>query len=410
VTVVAIDAVVYVSADPIVICICLRLRMTVSTLKDCVVTRIGVASRTYTIGAAMAHGEPGVTEGCIQPTGGGVTCPAAGWESGNNVVRTGRALVSRLVARIAICGSARVVVVYVALGAWNTYMRSGQRKSRVVMVERRWDPGRRSVANVALLWKSCGYMVRIGGASVVLNMARHASCRRALELASEMARRAVQLGMHSGQGVSGQFQMIKFGAEPSIDCMTLLAGRRESSGHVTGSSGVLVGLRVTGVALEGKTLELSNCCAFVACVAIKRRVCSDQRKPVLVVLNGSYRYHPVFHAVTLSAVRPHLSAMNIGVTIRAPCARVREDWLEMALATGDPLVRAKQRKSCLVVVEFRDGPNRLPSIGSMAVLARDTQAAMRASRHRIIPRLPQASNCTSRERKNNNDADADPSR
>jgi hypothetical protein len=362
--------------------------MTVRTLKDCVVIRIGVASRTYTIGAAMVHREPGVIEGRIQPSGGGVACPAGGWESGNNVVRTRRALVNRLVACIAIRGSARVIVVYVALRAWNTLMCSRQRKSRVVMVEGRWDPGRRSVANVALLWKSGGYMVRIGGASVVLNMARHASCRRSLELASEMASRAVQLGMHSGQGVSGHFQMIKFGAEPSIDCMTLLAGRRESSGNVIGGSGVLVGLRVTGVALEGKTLELSYRCALVAGVAIKRRVCSDQRKSVLVVLNGPERYHPVFHRVTLPAVRPHLSAVNIGVTVRAPCTRVREDWLEMALATGDPLVRAKQRKSCRVVVEFRDGPNRLPAIGSMAVLARDTQAAMRASRHRIIPRLP----------------------
>ena len=39
-----------------------------------------------------------------------------------------------------------------------------------------------------------------------------------------MACCAVQLGMHSGQGVPGQFQVVKFGAEPSIDGVALLAG------------------------------------------------------------------------------------------------------------------------------------------------------------------------------------------
>ena len=223
-TVVAIDTVVYVSADAVVICIRLCLRMTVRTLKNCVVARIGVASGTHTIGATMIRGEPGVIEGCIKPAGGGVTYPTGGRESGSNVVRTRRALVNRLVTGIAIRGSVVVVVLYVALSAWNAHMRSGQRESRVVMVERRRDPGCCSVANVALLWESCGYMVRIGGAAVVLDMACHASCRRALEFPPEMACRAVQPGMHSGQGVSGQFQVIEFGAEPCIDGVTLLAG------------------------------------------------------------------------------------------------------------------------------------------------------------------------------------------
>ena len=67
-TVVAIYAVVDVSSNPVVICIRLWLGMTVGALKDRVVARIAVASGTNTIGAAMISGEPGVIEGCIEPT------------------------------------------------------------------------------------------------------------------------------------------------------------------------------------------------------------------------------------------------------------------------------------------------------------------------------------------------------
>ena len=223
-TVVAINAVVDVSAHPVVFCIRRWFRMAVRTLKDRVVACIGVASGTNTISAAMIGGEPGVIEGCIEPTGGRVTCPAGGWESGGDMVRTRRGLVNRLVARVAIAGGVGVVVVNVALRAWNIHMGSGQGKSRVVMVEGRWTPSRRGVTKVALLGEARGYMVRLGGASVVLNMAGHTSCRRTLKFSSDMACCAVQLGMHSCQGVSGQFQVVKFGAEPGVDGVALLAG------------------------------------------------------------------------------------------------------------------------------------------------------------------------------------------
>ena len=105
-----------------------------------------------------------------------MTYSASGWESSGRMVRTRRGLVNRLMAGIAVGRGVRVVVVYMTLRACNIHMRTSQWKARVVMVERRWDPTRRGVANVALLWEPCGSMVRIGGSSIVLDVACHASC------------------------------------------------------------------------------------------------------------------------------------------------------------------------------------------------------------------------------------------
>ena len=110
---------------------------------------------------------------------------------------------------------------------------------------------------------------------------------------------------------------------------------------MAGSSGLLIRLGMTLVALKGKTLELSNRSALMACGTIERGVRTEQGEPVLVVLNGSHGYHPGFHVVTPLAARPHLPAVNIGVTICAPCACVGENWLKVTLPTSDASVGTK---------------------------------------------------------------------
>lgn len=82
VTAVAISAVVNVSADTAVIGISLRFLMAVGTGKDKIIAGIGMARRANATGSAMIGWEPGVIEGCSQPTAGGVARGAGGWEAG----------------------------------------------------------------------------------------------------------------------------------------------------------------------------------------------------------------------------------------------------------------------------------------------------------------------------------------
>lgn len=70
---------------------------------------------------------------------------------------------------------------------------------------------------------------------------------------------------------------------------------------------------------------------------------------------------PALYRVALFTVRAHLAAMNVRVAIGAVGPHVCEDWLGVALGTGNPLVLAAQRILGCVVIEFRNRSNGLPS-------------------------------------------------
>ena len=53
---------------------------------------------------------------------------------------------------------------------------------------------------------------------------------------------------------------------------------------------------------------------------------------------------------------------------------------DMTFGTGDRLVHSAQRILRLVVIEFRNGANRLPRIRRVAVLAGDIQVSVRTVR------------------------------
>lgn len=60
--------------------------------------------------------------------------------------------------------------------------------------------------------------------------------------------------------------MIKFCGEPGIHAMALLAGHRESGGHMIGVGGLLKIFCVAGITLCGQSLELAGGGAGVTCV------------------------------------------------------------------------------------------------------------------------------------------------
>jgi hypothetical protein len=138
---------------------------------------------------------------------------------------------------------------------------------------------------------------------------------------------------------------------------------------------------MAGVALDGKTLKLSHRPTLVAVCTIKPGVATHQGEAIVVLFYPLGNDAPTLHRMTLLAVRAHLPAVDVSMTIGAVRSRVRKDRLGVALRAGDSLVLAAQRVASRVVIEFRDSPDRLPSDRGMAVLARDSQVAMRASRN-----------------------------
>lgn len=177
--------------------------------------------------------------------------------------------------------------------------------------------------------------------------------------------------------------MVKFRAQPGINGVALLALDGKIRGNVIGGGSLLVGVLVTGVALDRKSLELSNRPALMAIGAIEPGMPSDQGEAIIVFPDSLQNDVPAFYGVTLLAVSPHLAAMNIGVTVSAIGTGVGEDGLGMTLGAGHAFVQTAQRVPGFVVIELGDGADGLPTRGGMAVLTSNIQVAMRTAGDRI---------------------------
>ncbi len=137
---------------------------------------------------------------------------------------------------------------------------------------------------------------------------------------------------------------------------------------------------VARIALRGHRLELAVRSTLVTGIAVDRGMRSGEREAVIVLLNLLHRDLPSADSVTLFAVGSQLPPVNIGVAVLAALPHVGEDRLHVALNAGDGLMHTAQRVARLVVIEFRNGSDRLPGVGRMAILARDIQVAMWAVR------------------------------
>lgn len=210
-------------------------------------------------------------------------------------------------------------------------------------------------------------------------MTAHARRRCALVPAACVAGGAVEGGVHSGESEPGEFQVIEFRAQPSVDAVALLTLNGKSRGHVIGLGGLLIGALVTGITLNGKSLELPNCFALMTVCTLQSGMASHQRETIIVFPHPLQNDVPSLHRMALCAVSPHLPAMNVGVAVGTVRSGVREHRLGMTLGTSHSLVQAAKRIFRGVVIELRNRADRLPPCGRMAVLARDIQVAMGAT-------------------------------
>jgi hypothetical protein len=99
---------------------------------------------------------------------------------------------------------------------------------------------------------------------------------------------------------------------------------------------------------------------------------TQQREAILVILHLLHRDIPSLYRVALLAVRSHLAAMNICVTVRAILAYVRKHGLNVAFDTFHFFVHSAQRIIGLVVIELGYRADGLPTGGRVTVLTRDS--------------------------------------
>ena len=138
------------------------------------------------------------------------------------------------------------------------------------------------------------------------------------------------------------------------------------------------------VARRRHRLEFAVRGTLVARVTVNCRMRSGQWEAVVVLLHIFYRHLPATHGVALLAIRAQLPLMNVRVAVLAALAYIGEHRLHVALRTSNGLVHASQGIARLIVIEFRNCANGLPSRRRMAVLTRCIEIAVRTVRTRNL--------------------------
>jgi len=237
------------------------------------------------------------------------------------------------------------------------------------------------VALIASLRKICRQVVGIGRSLIVLQVAAYTSCTRQVVVVVDVAVGALprRYGVASAQRKSNR-RVVEARVKPRIGAMASRAIRREGGLHMAWIRGRFKICCVARVALRRHRLELAAGGTFVTRVAIHRCVCSGQRETVIVLLDLLHGYLPAADGVALFTIRAELTPVDVGVAVLTPLSKVREHRLDMALDASHRLVHAAQRVFSLIVIEFRNRPNRFPGVRRVAILAGNIQISVRTMR------------------------------
>lgn len=112
-------------------------------------------------------------------------------------------------------------------------------------------------------------VVGVGRLLEIRQVTTHTRRRGPLVLAAHVAGRAIETGVGSRQSKASHFQMIKGGAKPGRDLVTLLTTGRESRGRVVRRRRLLIGRGVARVTLKRQALKLANGRSLVTTVALQ---------------------------------------------------------------------------------------------------------------------------------------------
>ena len=228
----------------------------------------------------------------------------------------------------------------------------------------------------AVLRKARLHVIGILRAREILQVTASAVHTGKVEIPVDVAGRAVERGVHSGQREASELGVVEGRPQPAIHVVAGLAGGRETGRHMIRKLCLRKRLRVTGNAIRGEALKLANRCAFVAIVAGKRGMRAYQRKAVQVCAQRLKACLPARRRVAAFAVGAELPPVNVRVTVRALGPDVGENHADVALRAGNTLVQAAQRVARPAVVKLQNVAEGLPGCEGVAILAGEGQLAV----------------------------------
>ena len=294
-----------------------------------------------------------VIEGGSQPLGGGVAELTTLRKTGRDVIGAGGGLVVLQVAGHAVGTDVGVVAVGMALQARDRDVSPGKRKLRQVVIEGRAVPGGSVMASGAIVRKSRGHVVGVGGLREIGEVATRAIARHALEMVAHMAGVARQILVCAGESEIRKASVIEVRDLPAIHVVAGFARRGETSGTVIQNTVLLKFAGVATEALRAEPYVLPHRRAHVAGIARERSVCAQQRETIPMVLNRSRVYAPTQNCVTVFTMRSKLALVKIRMAIRATHADIGKDFRYVARITRYVLVHAaKLEVSFNIVIEL----------------------------------------------------------
>jgi hypothetical protein len=211
----------------------------------------------------------------------------------------------------------------------------------------------------------------------VLRVARIAIRRCAFVLPAGMASLAIESGVRPGERKVSELLMRKCRPQPGVLRVAGVTRGREIQSHMIGVRRAVELRRMACRAIRQDAILPSDK-GLVAGFTFHGGVSAKERKEILVVPNLLLGSEPALHDVALGAVRAKFAQMNVGMAIGTVLAHIGEVGLRMTLSAGHSYMPATERISGVIVIEFRNAADRSPTIGGMAILARNRQWTMRA--------------------------------
>jgi len=267
-----------------------------------------------------------------------------------------------------------VVAVDMALRARRRGVFTSQREAGSGMIEAGIPPRRSIVASLARGWDAGLLVIWIGRAVVLRHVARCAILSIQVVIPVDMALRALQSGVRTGQRKSHQ-AVIKSCRLPGLGAVAGLAGLGETQGDVIGIGSLAKIREMAAHAVGRRALELA---ADVAGQTVQACVHAGQceTRVFQVVKLGA---KPVVHAVALLAgggeIGGHVAgARRVLVILSVTGIALRGQSLKLpgrrTFVAGSAVQRRmgpNQRKTILVLLDLRQRNH--PSLNGMALLA-----------------------------------------
>jgi len=241
-------------------------------------------------------------------------------ETGLNVIRIRGAVEVFDMARSAIGRRADKLTIDVALRAGHADVRALQREFREgVVIEGRWIPRRGVVASLAGGRESRLRVRRIIGLVEVGHVTADASSWCPVELSSQVASAAIQVGVRACQRKMRRRvrSMVELRAHPVVHAVALFTSGGQVERDVIDADGLGVSevLLMAGVTHRGQALELADRSTLMTGIAVDSSVGADERETIKVLIDLLNRNVPSLHGVALFAVGPHLALVNIRVAV-----------------------------------------------------------------------------------------------